>query len=97
MTIQSLGVGSGLDLDGLVQQLIAAERQPKESRLNEKEERVEAEISGLAKVKSKLSGFQDIVGLLERCVSAGRQPWAEICVVSHFLTRRSQRRVSIVP
>ena len=40
MTIQSLGVGSGLDLDGLVQQLISAERQPKEERLNEKEERV---------------------------------------------------------
>ena len=75
MTIQSLGVGSGLDLDGLVQQLIAAERQPKESRLNEKEERVEAEISGLAKVKSKLSGFQDIVDELKSDKEInGREP-----------------------
>ncbi len=75
MTIQSLGVGSGLDLDGLVQQLISAERQPKEERLNEKEERVEAEISGLGKVKSKLSDFQDIVDELksDREIN-GREP-----------------------
>ena len=44
MTIQSLGVGSGLALDDLVQQLLTAERQPKEERLNAKEERIEAEI-----------------------------------------------------
>jgi flagellar hook-associated protein 2 len=75
MTIQSLGVGSGLDLDSLVQQLISAERQPKEERLNEKEERVESEISGLGKVKSKLSDFQDIVDELksDREIN-GREP-----------------------
>jgi flagellar hook-associated protein 2 len=65
MTIQSLGVGSGLDLDSLVEQLLAAERQPKDERLNEKEERIEAEISGLGKVKSQLSEFQDIVDELK--------------------------------
>jgi|TARA_Y100000994_G_scaffold248982_1_gene258435 flagellar hook-associated protein 2 len=61
MTIQSLGVGSGLALDDLVQQLLTAERQPKEERLNAKEERIEAEISGLGKIKSKLSDFKDAV------------------------------------
>lgn len=61
MTIQSLGVGSGLALDDLVQQLLSAERQPKEERLNAKEERIEAEISGLGKIKSKLSDFKDAV------------------------------------
>ncbi|GEA05996.1 flagellar hook-associated protein 2 [Alteromonas sp. KUL42] len=61
MTIQSLGVGSGLALDDLVQQLLTAERQPKENRLNEKEERIEAEISGLGQIKSKLSDFKDAV------------------------------------
>ena len=40
MTIQSLGVGSGLALDSLVEQLITAERQPKEDRLNAKEENI---------------------------------------------------------
>ena len=61
MTIQSLGVGSGLALDDLVQQLLSAERQPKEARLNAKEERNEAEISGLGQIKSKLSDFKDAV------------------------------------
>ncbi|APE01191.1 flagellar hook protein [Alteromonas mediterranea] len=61
MTIQSLGVGSGLALDDLVQQLLTAERQPKEDRLNAKEERIEAEISGLGQIKSKLSDFKDAV------------------------------------
>ena len=66
MTIQSLGVGSGLALDSLVEQLITAERQPKEDRLNAKEENIESEISGLGKIKSKLSEFQDIVDELKR-------------------------------
>ena len=61
MTIQSLGVGSGLALDDLVQQLLTAERQPKEERVNAKEERIEAEISGLGQIKSKLSDFKDAV------------------------------------
>ena len=61
MTIQSLGVGSGLALDDLVQQLITAERKPKEDRLNAKEEQIEAEISGLGQIKSKLSDFKDAV------------------------------------
>ena len=61
MTIQSLGVGSGLALDDLVQQLITAERKPKDDRLNAKEEQIEAEISGLGQIKSKLSDFKDAV------------------------------------
>ena len=61
MTISSLGVGSGLALDDLVQQLISAERKPKEDRLNAREEAVEAEISALGTVKSKLSEFKDAV------------------------------------
>ncbi len=61
MTIQSLGVGSGLALDDLVQQLLTAERQPKEDRLNAKEEQIEAEISGLGQIKSKFSDFKDAV------------------------------------
>ena len=52
MTIQSLGVGSGLALDDLVTQLLEAERTPKEERLNEREDRIEAEISGLGQVTS---------------------------------------------
>lgn len=75
MTIQSLGVGSGLALDDLVQQLLTAERQPKEARLNAKEERIEAEISGLGQIKSKLSDFKDAVDELRSDNGVnGREP-----------------------
>lgn len=75
MTIQSLGVGSGLALDDLVQQLLSAERQPKEARLNAKEERIEAEISGLGQIKSRLSDFKDTVDELRSDTGInGREP-----------------------
>lgn len=75
MTIQSLGVGSGLDLDGLVTQLIAAERKPKEDRLNAKEESLDAEISGLGQLKSKMSDFLDSVDELRSDFNLkGREP-----------------------
>ena len=75
MTIQSLGVGSGLALDDLVQQLLQAERAPKDARLNEKEERLEAEISGLGQIKSKLSAFEDAVDELRSDADInGREP-----------------------
>ena len=75
MTIQSLGVGSGLALDDLVQQLLDAERLPKEERLNAKEEQIEAEISALGQIKSKLSDFKDAVDDLRSDTDInGREP-----------------------
>ena len=65
MSIQSLGVGSGLALDDLVKQLLEAERKPKVDRLDAREEKVEAEISGLGQIKSKLSDFRDAVKALK--------------------------------
>ncbi|WP_100642156.1 flagellar filament capping protein FliD [Alteromonas facilis] len=66
MTIQSLGVGSGLALDDLVTQLLEAERKPKQDRLDAREETIEAQISGLGQIKSKLKDFQDAVDELRR-------------------------------
>jgi flagellar hook-associated protein 2 len=75
MTIQSLGVGSGLDLEGLVTQLIAAERGSKEERLNQKDESLDSEISGLGQLKSKMSDFLDSVDELRNDSSLrGREP-----------------------
>lgn len=75
MTIQSLGVGSGLALDDLVTQLLSAEREPKEQRLNDKEEKIEAEISALGQIKSKLSDFKDTVYEMRRDSDInGREP-----------------------
>ncbi len=75
MSIQSLGVGSGLELEDLVTQLIAAERGTKEDRLNEKEETVDAEISAIGQLKSKMTDFLDSVYELKSEYNlAGREP-----------------------
>ena len=59
MSIQSLGVGSGIDLESLVGQLIEAERGPKAQRLDVREEALTTELSSVGQVKSKLSEFKD--------------------------------------
>lgn len=75
MTIQSLGVGSGLALDDLVNQLIQAERAPKQKRLDEREESLDAEISGIGQLKSKMSDFLDAVDELRSDTGLkGREP-----------------------
>jgi len=61
MGIQSLGVGSGLDLGSLVTQLLEAESAPKYARLEKREEELEAVISGVGQLKSKLDEFKDSV------------------------------------
>lgn len=75
MSIQSLGVGSGLDLESLVGQLLEAERKPKTDALNSREENVEAEISGIGKLKSKLEDFQETLDNLRSDTNLkGREP-----------------------
>jgi flagellar hook-associated protein 2 len=64
MAIQSLGVGSGLALDDLVKQLIAAERKPQQDRLDKREESLDAVISGIGQLKSKMDAFKDSVDAL---------------------------------
>lgn len=66
MAIQSLGVGSGLALDDLVKQLLESERKPKYDRLDQREERLEAVISGLGALKSKMDDFKDTVNALRK-------------------------------
>ncbi|MCW8957069.1 MAG: flagellar hook protein, partial [Gammaproteobacteria bacterium] len=63
-TISSTGIGSGLDLNGLLDQLVDAERVPTENRLNLKEADLQAEISAFGSVKSVLSGFQTSISKL---------------------------------
>jgi flagellar hook-associated protein 2 len=57
--ITSVGVGSGLDIGGLVEQLVAAEIQPTASRLNAKETKLQAKLSAFGTLKGALSSLQD--------------------------------------
>ena len=62
--ISSLGIGSGLDVRGLVDQLVAAERAPQGNRINRNQERLETQVSALGQVRSLLSSFQQKVAEL---------------------------------
>jgi flagellar hook-associated protein 2 len=62
--ISVIGVGSGMDINSLVTQLIAAERQPMTQRLSAQETKIQAQLSGLGRIKSALSAFQDSLGKL---------------------------------
>lgn len=56
-TITSTGIGSGLDVSGLVKQLMASERQPL-TLLDQKEALIQAKLSAYGSFKSALSSFQ---------------------------------------
>lgn len=67
--IVSTGIGSGLDVAGLVQQLVAAEGQPAEFRFARKEAGVTAKISAYSSVKGALSDFQTEIDKLKELSS----------------------------
>jgi flagellar hook-associated protein 2 len=64
--LTAAGVGSGLDIEGLITQLVAAERDPVEARLERKESELKQEISAFGTLKSALSTFQDSASNLNR-------------------------------
>ena len=63
MAISSLGVGSGLDLNQIVGDLINAERVPKEQRFDRREGRIEAQISAFGKLTN---GVEQVSGSLSQ-------------------------------
>ncbi|MCG5513017.1 flagellar filament capping protein FliD [Ectothiorhodospira shaposhnikovii] len=54
-TISAMGVGSGIDVRGLVNQLVAAERQPQEQRIARQEKQAKDQISALGRLKNALA------------------------------------------
>jgi flagellar hook-associated protein 2 len=54
-SISSLGVGSGVLTSDLVEQLVAAERGPKDQRLNFRTEQTEAKLSAYGKLRSAIT------------------------------------------
>jgi flagellar hook-associated protein 2 len=56
--LQAGGIGSGLDVAGLVSQLVAAERDPVANRLDLRESELNAKLSAWGQVKSALGSLQ---------------------------------------
>jgi flagellar hook-associated protein 2 len=61
--IQASGIGSGLDINGIVTQLMALERQPIEA-IERKERIINTQISAYGQLKSKVSEFEDAMAAL---------------------------------
>ena len=66
MAMTSLGVGSGLELDQMVRQLVQIERQPKLERLDSREKTAETNVSALGSLKSAMSKLNDSLSDLTR-------------------------------
>ncbi len=64
-TITSAGIGSGLDVQGLVDKLVAAEGEPVRTRLDRKEARLQEGLSALGTFQGAVSEFQATLGSLE--------------------------------
>lgn len=55
MGMSAIGVGSGLDLEGLVLQLVQVERAPKVKRLDDRKKEADVQLSALGQLKSALN------------------------------------------
>ncbi len=58
MTISSPGIGSGLDVNSIVQQLIASERQGPQSQIDTQRSHLQTQVSALGSIKSALAAIQ---------------------------------------
>lgn len=64
-TLSASGIGSGLDINGLLEQIVQAERVPTENRLNSKEAKTLSEISAFGSLSSAVSSFKSSLNVLK--------------------------------
>ena len=64
-SIISSGIGSGLDIAGIVQSLVAAEGRPVETRILQKEAKAQAKLSAFGGLKSALAAFRDKLDIMK--------------------------------
>ena len=62
--VNTLGAGSGIDVKGLAQSLVDAEKTPKKERIDDKIKQTEAKITGFGAVKFALSELKTAFGKL---------------------------------
>lgn len=65
-TITAAGIGSGLDVNSILDQIVTAERTPTETRLNSKEAKLQAELTAVGTLKGSVSSFQSSLGKLKQ-------------------------------
>jgi flagellar hook-associated protein 2 len=72
-TVTASGIGSGLDINSIVSQLVNAERAPQENRLASKEAIIQARLSAYGSLKSALSSFQSSLSALKDADTFGKR------------------------
>lgn len=61
MGLSAAGMASGLDIAGMTQQLVAAERKPKSDRITTQQKQVNVSLSAYGQVKSSVSAMQSML------------------------------------
>ena len=64
MALTATGIGSGLDISGIVNSLVDAEKVPKEALFDSSEQIIDSKVSAIGTLKSNLSTFQDALAKL---------------------------------
>jgi flagellar hook-associated protein 2 len=64
-SITSSGIGSGLDINSLVSQLVAAERAPQDARLTRIDAKLTTEFTALSQLKGAMATFQTALSALK--------------------------------
>lgn len=72
-TLTSSGIGSGLDVNSLVTQLVDAERTPQSNALDKKEASLQQQLSAIGSFKSALAALQDAIKSLSDGSVFGKQ------------------------
>ncbi|MEC8308241.1 MAG: flagellar filament capping protein FliD [Pseudomonadota bacterium] len=89
--LSALNAGSGINAKNLVDQLVAAERAPRESMINEKIESATADISGYGQLSASLSALRSATGdLKDQRDFAGTLVTTESNAVSYQVTDVTQ-------
>ncbi|EDQ00701.1 flagellar filament capping protein FliD [Shewanella benthica] len=66
MGLTAVGIGSGMDINGIVSALVGVENAPKQARFNADAGKVTAEISAIGALKSAMSDFQSKLDFLSK-------------------------------
>lgn len=64
-TLSASGIGSGINVNDLLRQIVEAERAPAENRLNFQEAKAQAEISAFGSLKSAVTSFKSSLNSLK--------------------------------
>jgi flagellar hook-associated protein 2 len=72
-SITSLGLGSGLDLESLIGQLVSAEGTPEQLRITQQEAEYQAELSALGSFRAALDSFKSALDALADLESFGKR------------------------